>query len=740
MISKKARIINSEDFNKIKLIGKGGYASVWLVEDKNNGQQFALKEISSLGMNEKRKKEFFREVKTMVKLSHPFLLKIQGYSPIEPFLIITDYMPNGSVHNAYQNENSQKILTGTIKTKIAMGISHVMMHLHSNGIIHRDIKSMNVLLDDNYLPKLCDFGISRFVDTSSAILTSNLGTPHWMAPEALYGEEYSFPVDVYSYGMFLYEMLVHSIPWHGLPALAVSKKVVVEKKRPIIPENTPNSLRLLILACWSHDPNERPTFKSIYHYFKKSKIYFSDTDRSEIMDFSLFLDKYSKTDVKPDLDVATASMKRLQKISLMLNSIKEPDTMIAHLDWIYQNIQKSQNVYIFIKDKHYLNLPIRKNEFIDSCLDICYFVFSNYSMLITSEWADILEYIVKKRIQKSIVLFQFLCLYPTSSNIPLFGVFYNHFEVFLCSKYASDFLIGLFTALDSQIFKETCIDKCIDIFINCIGNYEMEVGINAMRFLSKLGVKELNMDYSILDHYINNPKVFIEAFMFIIDQDFSKRDQRFVNLFLENYILMQDAKYCLLIFSESEVFSTYLIQRPFWIKQGIPLPQDSLHVLLSLVRHSSIRKHVSDTQEVFSLIEYMVQAQLMLDSVTELISTMTVSETLFSGFRDFHLLEILMKRLTNDCDAHFLRSSLRMILSLSNQVYFPEYLLSIPILKDLYNAYPESSIIIKTIVSLSNHPLCALKMKEISFFIKLEKDSSLYQLYKENMRKVRYFT
>ena len=274
-------IINPDEFTKIKSIGKGGYAEVWLVSYRGTDKQAALKQLFTT-VTANQVHHFAREIQTMASAvsNHPFFLKFLGFSPKRPFCLLSEYMANGSLYKLIRQDPKGEILNGTRKTLIAMGIASAMSCLHKLSIIHRDLKSMNILLDSEYLPRLCDFGIARFNSTDEK-LTMRLGTPHWMAPESLYGKGYSFPVDVYSFAMVLYELLTFKLPWAGMDPIAVTRAVVIEKKRPKLPK-CPPALQSLITRCWDNNPDERPTFAEIYRLFATGKVAFSNTNQAEV--------------------------------------------------------------------------------------------------------------------------------------------------------------------------------------------------------------------------------------------------------------------------------------------------------------------------------------------------------------------------------------------------------------------------------------------------------------------------
>lgn len=274
-------IIDPADFKMIKTLGKGGYSEVWLVSYKDSDNVAALKQLYS-DPTPRQFRQFAREIQTMTEVDHPFFVKMLGFSPAKPLSLLSEYIPNGSLYEFYNSRQNRGRLTNTKRTLIAMGIASAMSSLHKAGIIHRDLKSMNILLDESLLPRLCDFGIARFNNTDE-INTMRLGTPHWMAPETLDGDSgYSYPVDVYAFGMVMYELLTFQIPWKNMDQLSVTKAVVFEKRRPELPMLAPKSLKDLITRCWETEPEKRPTFNEIYRSFASGKVFFADTDHEEV--------------------------------------------------------------------------------------------------------------------------------------------------------------------------------------------------------------------------------------------------------------------------------------------------------------------------------------------------------------------------------------------------------------------------------------------------------------------------
>jgi len=139
-----------------------------------------------------------------------------------------------------------------------------MAYLHSGNppILHRDLKSANILLSESYTAKVCDFGLSR-LKAQERSMTGNCGTVQWMAVEVLAQQSYGEKADVYSYGIICIELLTRECPYDGMSAIQCALAVLNRDQRPAIPRWCPPALRVLIKSCIKKDPDERPTFSQI---------------------------------------------------------------------------------------------------------------------------------------------------------------------------------------------------------------------------------------------------------------------------------------------------------------------------------------------------------------------------------------------------------------------------------------------------------------------------------------------
>lgn len=282
-------VLKHEDVRLGKEIGRGQSGSVHIgyIHESNisakksnapNGEiEVAVKVLFRRALTTPELESFQREIYALSILVHPKLLKFYGYTEDPPFYIVTEYMPNGSVFTALRNTPEK--LTPTKRSLIALDVAKGIEFLHQRNIIHRDLKSLNVLLDSDYRAKICDFGMARL--NSNDPKTGLIGTVHWMAPEVLMSSPtYDSKVDVYSFGIFLWELLTGDMPYQDKKPHEIIA-IVADGGRPPLPENVPPKLRELITKCWSQNTQERPTMTKVVAALSERDSHFVGTDEAE---------------------------------------------------------------------------------------------------------------------------------------------------------------------------------------------------------------------------------------------------------------------------------------------------------------------------------------------------------------------------------------------------------------------------------------------------------------------------
>ncbi|KAJ1260032.1 hypothetical protein BS78_10G201000 [Paspalum vaginatum] len=183
------------------------------------------------------------------------------------YCIITEYMSQGTLR-MYLNKKDPYSLSPETILKLALDISRGMEYLHAQGVIHRDLKSQNLLLNDEMRVKVADFGTSC-LETKCQATKGNKGTYRWMAPEMTKEKPYTRKVDVYSFGIVLWELTTCLLPFQGMTPVQAAYAACEKNLRPPLSSSCPPVLNNLIKKCWSANPARRPEFSYIVSVLEK---------------------------------------------------------------------------------------------------------------------------------------------------------------------------------------------------------------------------------------------------------------------------------------------------------------------------------------------------------------------------------------------------------------------------------------------------------------------------------------
>ncbi|KAL9358491.1 hypothetical protein Peur_046614 [Populus x canadensis] len=224
-------------------------------------QDVAIKVLRGEHLDDKLQSEFVQEVSIMRKVRHKNVVQFIGSCTRPPSLcIVTEFMSGGSMYDFLHKQKGGLNLQSLLR--VAIDVSKGMHCLNQNHIIHRDLKSANILMDENGVVKVADFGVARVQD-QTGVMTAETGTYRWMAPEVIEHKPYDHKADVFSFGIVLWELLTGKLPYEQLSPLQAAVGVVQQGLRPSIPSHSHPKLVGLLKRCWQRDPFLRPEFSEI---------------------------------------------------------------------------------------------------------------------------------------------------------------------------------------------------------------------------------------------------------------------------------------------------------------------------------------------------------------------------------------------------------------------------------------------------------------------------------------------
>lgn len=243
----------------VERLGSGGFATVWLAEQGRLGRRVAVKVLGESLDDAERERRFIAECRAIGRLSgHPAVVTVHDAGTTDdghPYLVM-EHLPGGSLHDRLR----QGPLPWPEVLDVGVHVADALAAAHEAGILHRDVKPANVLLDENGSPKLGDFGIARLAegtDTATGVL---VGTIPFTPPEVLSGHRPEPTADVWALGATLHTLLAGRSPFGGdgeEPPAATIARVLRSEAPPLGPQ-VPAALRELIGATLRPDPGDRP--------------------------------------------------------------------------------------------------------------------------------------------------------------------------------------------------------------------------------------------------------------------------------------------------------------------------------------------------------------------------------------------------------------------------------------------------------------------------------------------------
>ncbi|XP_040964294.1 uncharacterized protein [Gossypium hirsutum] len=267
------QIIKNVDLEELRELGSGTFGTVY--HGKWRGTDVAIKRIKKIcftGRSSEQERltvEFWREADILSKLHHPNVVAFYGVvqdGPGGTLATVTEFMVNGSLRHVLLSKDRQ--LDRRKRLIIAMDAAFGMEYLHSKNIVHFDLKCDNLLvnLKDPVRPicKVGDFGLSK-IKRNTLVTGGVRGTLPWMAPELLNGSssKVSEKVDVFSFGIVLWEILTGEEPYANMHYGAIIGGIVSNTLRPPVPSYCDPEWKLLMEQCWAPDPVVRPSFTEI---------------------------------------------------------------------------------------------------------------------------------------------------------------------------------------------------------------------------------------------------------------------------------------------------------------------------------------------------------------------------------------------------------------------------------------------------------------------------------------------
>ncbi|KAK4436104.1 Serine/threonine-protein kinase TIO [Sesamum alatum] len=261
-----------ENYHVIELVGEGSFGKVYKGRRKFSGQTVAMKFIPKHGKSEKDILNLRQEIEILRKLKHENIIAmLDSFESPQEFCVVTEFA-QGELFEILEDD---KCLPEEQVQAIAKQLVRALHYLHSNRIIHRDMKPQNILIGAGSVVKLCDFGFARAMSANTVVLRSIKGTPLYMAPELVREQPYNHTADLWSLGVILYELFVGQPPFYTNSVYALIRHII---KDPVkYPDNISSSFKSFLQGLLNKVPQHRLTWPALLeHPFVKET--FAETE------------------------------------------------------------------------------------------------------------------------------------------------------------------------------------------------------------------------------------------------------------------------------------------------------------------------------------------------------------------------------------------------------------------------------------------------------------------------------
>lgn len=257
MLTKGQKI--NDRYEIIKTIGEGGMANVYLANDTILDRKVAIKVLrGDLSNDEKFIRRFQREALSVSNLSHPNIVEVYDVGEEDgQYYIVMEYIEGKTLKQLLKKRET---LSLPEVIDIMLQLTDGLAHAHESYIIHRDIKPQNIMILDNGLVKITDFGIAMALNATQLTQTNSvMGSVHYLPPEQANGKSATVKSDIYSLGILMYELITGSVPFKGDNAVEIALKHMKEKIPSIRKQNPtiPQSVENIVIKATAKNPRNR---------------------------------------------------------------------------------------------------------------------------------------------------------------------------------------------------------------------------------------------------------------------------------------------------------------------------------------------------------------------------------------------------------------------------------------------------------------------------------------------------
>jgi serine/threonine protein kinase len=520
-------VVQLSDYNFERQLSASHYTNVYLARHSTSKAPCVIKQVIQKQLDARHRQSFRREISVSMKCTgkSPFLVRFIGYTRVSPYSLLFDNVLNGSLFEAIHHRYRK--FTGTQKTAIAFGVAQGMRSLHQMSIIHGDLTSSAILLDENMIPKVSPARSSRPSGDDSAWIGNVC--PNYAAPEVLQGQPGTSESDVFSFGVVVWELATERFPFAGKIAAQI-QAAWGGRIRLAIPEDMPGWASLLPL-CWAVDPTRRPPFTEIVEKLKRGELNFPGCDESAIRAF------FDSSERLPQPEAPVGPADYVEKIrlpsagarlGLVDEASKDRDSAVAFMNAAVlvamrdKDLVTNRNailaliqlltrhrkfVDMFVGEKLYEQLTFEKKELVDYTLSVFLPLLEAHPDIVGHALVTRIAAFIETYPKKVLRLFSLLCQSYTEENFEwmVVDVLLLHIDLFMKREMTRDIAQVLyFLVARYKVFRMERSRSCIRFFTTCLESDNDEVLEMSYLIVTSLRLREI-VPPALLQRHLANP-------------------------------------------------------------------------------------------------------------------------------------------------------------------------------------------------------------------------------------------
>ena len=734
-------VVSIDDFSFREQVSGDEEVGIWIANQISTGRVCLIKQIQVESLTDEQKRLYISEVNAFSQCVHPFVTPFIGFTKDSPYCVITAYRENSSLCSALQRGQ----LNGTQLTAIAFAISCGMKRLNELGLAEPNLSTRNILMTQQKLPRICHFN-------------THARSLKWRAPETVLKDEYTFKSDVFNYAMILYEMVTGKEAFCGWTNEAVTRKLCCERRRPLIPKDTPTPLAELIKRCWHHDPAKRPTFAEIEAQFESGEVFFKgcqpqvvqnignrlreklypdqkpltrktvtflSNDYSDENGLSVFRNTKSPEFLKA-LETAhdTLSDGQLMPffhiIGRVFSSETSHDLLLSVLSSLENLMKRPAAMKAIVRSNVIRYFPYDDPHLLNACLNVLHPIFEAMPAIFQVDFSQILSLILNKSLEKGLILISLFAKSFNTIRSPwnVLDLLIKFERVFLKSDVSYEYISLLFfLCFNFSEFRESRIDACRSIFthfLDCHDKLTVQLTYKAICTLydDNFEIPIVRIEQDLCDADLCFP-----ALSLLLRMKTIPPDTELIYSLLNLAQTHKEATLVLLKMIQSSIeCAKAMIAKPKWISRKLPTTTDTMRLFLGIMRYKNIRSQVSTVPQIpeFLLALITTEDRVCLIALPSICKRLQFTKDTLQTMTNLHFFTRLFESVDELDDTIITQTSLDIVTRFASIGYTRDFLLIADKLKEYIQEETHiARSAFNAICALNKYPACARLFREI---------------------------